>query len=117
MASAESGSGSRRRDHSPRSDVLEEEVVRKAAGNNVNVYYYIGDGYRDMFVAVGFLLGSIVATGGFTAYENISLTLGVITIFFKIFVSVVAYVATAKRNGKIMIFAAICGVGRSARYA
>ncbi|RCN26749.1 hypothetical protein ANCCAN_27524 [Ancylostoma caninum] len=62
-----------------------------------------------MFVAIGFLLGSIVATAGFTAYRNTTLTLGVITIIFKIFVSIVAYVATAKRNGKIMIFAAICG--------
>ncbi|RCN37022.1 hypothetical protein ANCCAN_17097 [Ancylostoma caninum] len=82
-----------------RMDDVSEEVVRKAAGNNV----------RDMFVAIGFLLGSIVATAGFTAYRNTTLTLGVITIFFKIFVSIVAYVATAKRNGKIMIFAAICG--------
>ncbi|KAL6731786.1 hypothetical protein Aduo_002615 [Ancylostoma duodenale] len=109
MASVESGCSCRRSEYPSRTDDMSEEVVRKAAGNNVNVYYYIGDGYRDMFVAIGFLLGSIVATAGFTAFGHTSTTLGVITIFFKIFVSVVAYVATAKRSGKIMIFAAICG--------
>ncbi|KAK6725933.1 hypothetical protein RB195_004321 [Necator americanus] len=81
---------------------------RMTAGNTVKVYYYIGDGYRDMFVAIGFLLGSIAATAAFAAYNYVSLALGFIIIFFKIFVGIVAYLATAKKNGKLMIFVAIC---------
>ncbi|CAJ0596119.1 unnamed protein product [Cylicocyclus nassatus] len=93
-------------------DRVEDRRLRRGAGGNVSVYYYVGDAYRDMLVAVGFHLGSIVCIIAFAAFGQITVLTACISVLFKILAASVCYVATAKHSGKVMIFAAICsGLG------
>ncbi|KAK5980830.1 hypothetical protein GCK32_010445 [Trichostrongylus colubriformis] len=88
-------------------DDSKEPEERVAGAGNLSVYYGFGDGYRDMFVAIGLMLESIlvIAIGGMEGY--VGLLMLIINIGFKIVVCVVAYAAAAQRNGKLMIFVAI----------
>ncbi|WKX88602.1 hypothetical protein Q1695_008330 [Nippostrongylus brasiliensis] len=82
-------------------------IARMPASGTMAVYYYFGDGFRDMFVALGMILGSFVSVGYSFALGFQTTLSGVVTVGLKVIIVIITYAATSTKNGKMMIFVSI----------